>query len=81
MITVTCDNCNSPIDRDTDEWYGLDHTEAAAPVHPDPVQAMNDAEDYAVATLSAIGLAGEHKWHFCSMECIAGWAFGEGMNL
>jgi hypothetical protein len=61
MITVTCDECHEPIDRDESRWFGVDYT-APLDVHPDPVQAMNDAEAEMVATLK-VGFGGDHEFH------------------
>lgn len=72
MITVTCDECSAPIDRDEGRWFGVDYSEPIA-AHPDPVQAMNDTETEMVAALK-VGFAGDHEHHFCSAACLSFWA-------
>lgn len=83
MIRVTCDNCNDPIDRDDPQatWYGLEVNEPIKQ-HPDPVQAMNDAEDELMSHLGTIriGLGSDPDLHFCSAGCLGVWAMNKEMN-
>ena len=84
MIRVTCDNCADPIDRDDPDhaWFGVDVTEPFGGLaHPDPVQAMNDAEEQMVSgILSVARMGGDHEFHFCSAGCLGVWAMNKEMN-
>lgn len=75
MIRVTCDHCSAPIDHDKGRWLGVDVAEPIEPA-PDPVQAMNDAEDEMIATItSTIRMGGgDHEFHFCGESCLTAWS-------
>lgn len=78
MIHTTCDNCHKPIDRDQPGWYGVDWDAPFTP-HPDPVQALNEAEAEMVATLK-VGFGSDHQFHFCSTECLTTWSVEREMS-
>lgn len=79
MIRVTCDGCDKPIDRDNDAWFGVDYNPAPEPIHPDPVEAMNEAETALVSSFK-VSFGSDQEHHFCSAECMAAWGFGRSIE-
>lgn len=80
MLTMTCDSCAKPIDRDRDLFFGVDFTPPAEePLLLDELSGQ-ETLDGVLGTLKTLNVTGDSEYHFCSPECLSTWAFGRTLE-